>query len=77
MIRSKYSSLHKPSKIENYLLDFIKNNYNDIIINNSKKIIEGYELDIYLPDLKLAFEFNGVYWHNELNKSNNYHYTVD
>jgi len=31
------------------------------------------ELDIYIPDLKLAFEFNGVYWHNEVNKDNNYH----
>ena len=23
--------------------------------------------------MKLAFEFNGLYWHNELNKTNNYH----
>ena len=73
MIRSKYSSLNKPSKIENDLLNFIKENYNNIIIINSKKIIEGYELDIYLPDLKLAFEFNGLYWHSELYKDKNYH----
>ena len=24
----------------------------------------SYELDIYLPDIKLGIEFNGVYWHN-------------
>ena len=23
------------------------------------------ELDIYLPQLKLAFEFNGTYWHSD------------
>jgi len=30
-------------------------------------------LDIYLPELKLAFEFNGLWWHNELYKDKNYH----
>ena len=37
------------------------------------KTIEPLELDVYIPELKLAFEFNGLYWHNELNKENNYH----
>ena len=72
-IRSKYSTLHKSSKVENELLLFIKNNYDSEIVSNSKKIILGYELDIYIPDLKLAFEFNGLYWHNELSKDKNYH----
>jgi len=53
--------------------DFIKENYKEEIITNDRNIINPYELDIYLPDLKLAFEFNGVYWHNELYKSNDYH----
>jgi len=55
------------------LLNFIKDNYNGTIIENSKKIISPLELDIYLPDLNLAFEFNGIYWHCELYKDNNYH----
>jgi very-short-patch-repair endonuclease len=42
-------------------------------LKNNRKIINPYELDIYIPELKLAFEFNGLYWHNELNKENNYH----
>jgi len=57
------------------LIDFIKNNYEKEILFNNKSIISPYELDIYLPDLNLAFEFNGLYWHNELYKSNNYHKT--
>jgi len=52
---------------------FIKENYKNEIIYNNRKIISPYELDIYLPDLNLAFEFNGLYWHNELNKDKNYH----
>jgi hypothetical protein len=55
------------------LLQFIESIYDNKIITNSKNIIKPYELDIYLPNLKLAFEFNGLYWHNELNKENNYH----
>ena len=32
---------------------------------NSRKIIKPYELDIYLPDYNLAFEYDGLYWHKE------------
>ena len=35
------------------LLNFIKENYNSEIIENSRNIINPYELDIYLPELKL------------------------
>ena len=59
---------------ENKLYNFIKNNYNNNkIILSDRKILNGKELDIYLPDLKIAFEFNGLYWHNELHKDKNYH----
>ena len=63
----------KISDRENKLLKFIKENYDGEIIESDRKILNGKELDIYLPDLKLAFEFNGLYWHNELYKSKYYH----
>ena len=66
-IGKKYSNLEKK------LLDFIKENYIGELIINNRSIISPYELDIYLPELKLAFEFNGLYWHNEINKPNDYH----
>jgi hypothetical protein len=47
------------------LLNFIKGNYDKEIVENCKSLINPLELDIYLPNLKLAFEFNGLYWHNE------------
>ena len=66
-------SSYANSGLEIQLQDFVKQSYAGNIILNSKKIIPPYELDIYIPDLKLAFEFNGVWWHNELNKEQNYH----
>ena len=59
------------SGFELELKQFI-NLYNNGLYGD-RNIIKPYELDIYLPDLKLAIEFNGVYWHNELYKDKNYH----
>lgn len=61
------------SYAEKELLEFITNNYNDKIICNTRDIISPYELDIFLPELNLAFEFNGLYWHSELFKQKGYH----
>lgn len=33
----------------------------------------GAELDIYVPTHNTAVEFNGLYWHCNVHKSNNYH----
>lgn len=62
------------SGLEIELLHFIQKNYPKEIITNSRKIISPLELDIYLPDLNLAFEFNGLYWHSiEQIQDINYH----
>jgi hypothetical protein len=55
------------------LLNFIKENYTGEVITNTKSVIYPLELDIYLPELKLSFEFNGLYWHSEEYKEKNYH----
>jgi len=62
------------SGYELQLIEFIENNISaEILKNNRTTLNNDYELDVYLPDLKLAFEFNGLYWHCEINKSNDYH----
>jgi hypothetical protein len=61
------------SGLETQLLNYIKENYYGDIISNNRKILNPNELDIYLPELNLAFEFNGMWWHNEINKDKNYH----
>lgn len=54
---------HPTSTGENELFDFIKSIYNGNVIKNDYITIKPKELDIYLPDLKLAFEFDGTFWH--------------
>jgi len=61
------------SGLEIQLQQFIKENYNSIIEFNTNKIIAPYELDIYLPNNKIAIEFNGVHWHSEKYVGNDYH----
>jgi hypothetical protein len=42
-------------------------------IQGDRTILHGKELDIYIPDKKLAIEFNGTYWHSTVYKDKNYH----
>jgi hypothetical protein len=61
------------SGMENDLKDFLSE-LNINIKQGDRSIISPLEIDIYLPEYKLAFEFNGVYWHSELFKDKNYHF---
>jgi hypothetical protein len=61
------------SGMEIELFNFIEKNYERQIIKNSRKIIAPYEIDIFLEDKKIGFEFNGLYWHSSLQKDKNYH----
>lgn len=41
---------------------------------NYRKLISPFELDIYIPTLRLAIEINGGFWHHEdAGKDKNYH----
>jgi very-short-patch-repair endonuclease len=57
---------------ERQVFEFIDENYIGDIIRNFR--ISRKEIDIYLPKLKIGFEFNGIHWHSELYKENSYHY---
>ena len=48
---------------ENELFMFISEHYKGRIIKNDHEVLSNKELDIYLPDLKLAFEYDGTFWH--------------
>lgn len=66
------NKVNKSSSIsEKKVLDYIKKIYDGKILENYR--IDKKEIDIYLPDLKIGFEYNGLYWHSELNKNKNYH----
>lgn len=62
------------SKYEKCIVNYIGSIYNegDIKIND-RTVLNGKELDIYIPDLNIAIEFNGTYWHSNKFKSKLYH----
>ena len=51
------------SKKEQELVNFCKQFYPNLQRRN-RQLIKPYELDIVIPELKLAIEFNGSYWHS-------------
>lgn len=76
MVCPNCTRTNKGSIEEKMLLHYIQSIYSGPIIENTRKVISPYELDVYLPDLKLAFEFNGTYWHSEnAGKPSDYHIT--
>jgi len=62
--------LENSSIKEKELLNFIKSIYIGEILTSWR---DGLEIDIYLPQLKLGFEFNGLYWHSDERLDKNYH----
>lgn len=63
------------SFMEKEIVSWLKEEFKIInIIENSRKIIPPYGLDIYLPDYNLAIEFNGLFWHSELGNSKDSEY---
>lgn len=33
--------------------------------HNTREILDGLEIDIYIPELRVGIEFNGLYWHSD------------
>ena len=62
----------KTSTGENQLISFLKT-LNVKISTHNRSILDGQEIDIYLPEYNIAIEYNGLYWHSELHKHANYH----
>lgn len=60
------------SEIENLIADWIAS-FGIKIERSNRKILNGLELDIFLPDYNLAIEVNGIYWHSDQFKNKNYH----
>jgi hypothetical protein len=58
------------SSYEDLIFEFIKSNYNETIIKSYR---DKFEIDLYLPELKIGIEINGLYWHSNKFKEKNYH----
>lgn len=65
---STHKHVNLKGKAESYILEHLQ--YDGQIQPNNRKVIHPKELDIYIPDLKIAIEFNGTYWHAEERQNN-------
>lgn len=66
------------SVLEQEIAKYVKSIYNGNVITNTKAVLKDnskyYELDIYIPDKKVAIEINGIYWHStNAGTDKNYH----
>ena len=59
-----YKCSNLESKKENEIYDFIKEKITDVK-QNDRTILNGKELDIYIPSKQIAIEYNGLRWHSE------------
>lgn len=70
LIENYYSRQSKP---EQELYDFVKNLCDDTL-HKTRQIIKPLELDIYVPSLQLAIEYNSSWYHSlESGMSKDYH----
>lgn len=55
------------SHAEKEIIEYIKTIYDGEVLTNKRTIIQNYELDIYVPEKKIAIEYDGIWWHSEEN----------
>jgi hypothetical protein len=67
----KCSVQNTTSKLEMEVADFISQ-YVSCETSN-RTVLSGKELDILIPEKKLAVEFDGLYWHSNIKREKNYH----
>ncbi len=65
--------LVKESTPQKEIALFLENHTKEQIKYNDRQTIKPLELDIYIPNLKLAIEFCGLYWHSDVKKDKRYH----
>lgn len=59
-----YREAHGFSLAENEVCDYIRSLYSGEIVVRTRKVIGPHEIDIHLPEVKLAFEYDGFYYHS-------------
>lgn len=61
----KYCSInhYRNNSIEQNILDVIQSVYDKDVLSHTRKVIRPLELDFYLPDVNIAIEYNGTFFH--------------
>lgn len=55
---------------ENEMADYIESIHGEGILRGSRSVIAPRELDVYVPQLKVGFEYDGLFWHSHYNEKN-------
>ena len=60
---------------EQKLADYVKSVYGGIVVRNKQLVFNNkkHEADIFLPDINVAIEYNGLRWHSDEFKKPSYH----
>lgn len=58
------TNFFKESSEENVIFNFL-NELNITYIKKDRSVLNGKELDIYIPSHNIAIEINGIFWHTE------------
>lgn len=76
VIKAKLSKKNQePKKLtQSSIVASIKTYYKGTILENNRTAIKPYELDIYLPKLNLAIEFNSIRFHSAKILGNAYYH---
>lgn len=63
------------SNVEQELFDYIKSLLPNVDVEeNNRTVLNGKEIDVYIPSLKIGFEMDGLIWHSErFDTEKNYH----
>lgn len=64
----------RTSSFETLVIDHLTELGIDVVLG-SRRLIPPYEIDVFIPDLNIGFEINGVYWHSDAHPRihRNYH----
>lgn len=62
------------SKGENEIKEFIEGLGLEVFKGKNRSLLDGKEIDLVIPELKIGIEYNGLYFHTEnMGKNSNYH----
>lgn len=73
ILQFESSIFYRPmSAHEEDVLELLRENYDGQILINDRKVLNGKELDFFLPELSLAIEVNPIFTHNSNLHRNNH-----
>lgn len=60
------------SRGENEIYEYV-GSFFDNVEHSNRSVLNGYEIDIFIPSMNVGIEYNGLKWHSEKFRSRNYH----